>query len=57
MKLIYLILDIIFLPLVIFTSFLFFIVRSLGEKRLIISNKILLAKGILPTRTFFDKLS
>ena len=55
MKLIYLFLDICLLPLTLVMAFYFFIVRSLGNGKLVICNKVLLAKGILPTRTYFEE--
>lgn len=55
MKIIFLIIDLILLPVTLFLSFLFYLIRKTGEDRLVICNKVLLAKGILPTKTYFEE--
>lgn len=54
MKIIYFIFDILLLPATFLISLFFYFIRTAGEKKLIICNKLLLAKGILPTRTYFE---
>jgi len=55
MKIIYFILDILLLPATFILSLFFYIIRSVGERRLTLCNKVLLAKGILPVRTYFEE--
>ncbi len=54
MKIIFLIIDLILLPFIYLISIVFYVVRVAGENKLIICNKLLLVKGILPTRTYFE---
>lgn len=55
MKLFYNILDIILLPVTFLFAALFYFIRVTGDNKFTLCNKVLLAKGILPVRTYFEE--
>jgi len=55
MKLLFLIFDILLLPVTYFMSLYFYFIRVIGENKLAYCNRFLLKKGILPTRTYYEK--
>jgi hypothetical protein len=55
MKPIFFMIDLFLLPVIFLISLIFYAVRVAGDKKLVMCNKLLLIKGILPTRTYFEE--
>jgi hypothetical protein len=55
MKAIFFLIDLFLLPVIFLISLIFYAVRVTGDKKLVMCNKLLLIKGILPTRTYFEE--
>ena len=55
MKIFYIILDIFLLPATFLFAALFYFIRVTGDDKFTLCNKVLLAKGILPVKTYFEE--
>jgi hypothetical protein len=55
MKILFFIFDLSLLPLVYVMSLFFYFVRVTGQNKLTFCNRLLLKKGVLPTRNYFEK--